>query len=542
MASEKKDVILLKKKKAKGKKPKKKKTKKKKTHEKGITINVNIGKSIQDAKAKAPKTAKGFAPKVASFRGQKGRGGGVLNTRQVEINTNLLNNVYAIRAQAAEQKDSFEKLVNEQGKRIDDHRNTISGLSTNIGILQGQISRLGTQVMNPPRIPLALPAPPPNVTVNNPPVNVTVPPFPALPPPPNVTVNNPPITINNPPPLPALPAPPSPSSSHNHESYEDFVTRTREETAIEEYTPPIDMTPRHNPIEQQTTRNMNRVMLNVAENQRQLAEQQNQIFEGMRLLRDSHHNIHHRLGGIEDAGRALAGNQRMDLTVESGSSDEEAGQMQPQQLALPPPPSSRPPPPPSSSRPPPPSSRPPPPSSSRPPPPPRKKKVKAPPPYPPPPDAAQMSSSVNPHEEEKADLLIDDAVPTLNQRKARDTIQPDQLTTIGRIYNIVKDMNRSQKSTEYATNMDYQLLIQDGMLPNTLDKAIIDYPNREKLILKRLMGGMLTEVEKQENKRLKQLKKEEETRKKKLFKEMRKKEKQIMKTKGGQIKKNIIIL
>ena len=145
--------------------------------------------------------------------------------------------------------------------------------------------------------------------------------------------------------------------------------------------------------------------------------------------------------------------------------------------------------------------------------------------YPPPPDAARMSSSVNPHEEEKADLLIDDAVPTLNQRKARDTIQPDQLTTIGRIYNIVKDMNRSQKSTEYATNMDYQLLIQDGMLPNTLDKAINDYPNREKLILNRLMGGMLTEVEKQENKRLKKLKKEEEAQEKKRLKDEKKREK-----------------
>lgn len=406
-----KDVTIMKKKKnkkdKKDKKRKKTKKKIKKASERGITVNINLARAIGEAKAKAPKTTRGFAPKVASIRGQRSRGGGEVNTRQAEINTNLLNNVYSIRAQATKQQEAFEQLAKEQGA-------TIKELSSNIGVLQNQLTQLGTQAMNPPQQP---------ININIPPAQVPA--------------------IEDAPQVPAI---------------EDA---------------PIEDAPEE---EQQFRKDMKKALLRIG-------QQQQGLYQGVQLLVDSQHGIHNRLAGIEEAGRQMAGNQGTLLALESiyDEGDDEA-MVQPQQPASAPP------------------------SPPTPPPPPMETITEEDPLHYP----ARMSSSVDPQQKEKPSLLIDVAQPTLNQRKPRATITAENLTTIGRIYDKVKDMNRSQKSTEYATNIDYQNLLKDGMLQNTLDKAINDYPEREERILKKLMGQMVEKVEKVETKRLKKEKKARE--------------------------------
>ena len=198
MAEKEKDVIILKKKKTKDKK-KKKKTKKKKTDktrgERGITININVGKGGSDKAPKQPKIARGFAPKALSIRGQRGRGNLDTMSRQAEMNQNLMNNVYQVRAQAQQAQAQAE--------------DKIKNLSSNIGILRSQLNFLGTQVLNPPQqlppnITINQPQPPqPNINITNPPM-IMPPQLPA----PNIYITNPPppqqpnpnLTINNTPP------------------------------------------------------------------------------------------------------------------------------------------------------------------------------------------------------------------------------------------------------------------------------------------------------------------------------------------------------
>ena len=163
--TKKKDVIILKKKK-KPKDKKKKKTKKKKTDkkrgERGITININVGKG-GDKAPKQPKGARGFAPKTTSMRGQRGRGNLEDKSRQAEMNTNLMNNVYQVRAQAQQAQAQAEEKIR--------------GLSSNIGILRSQLNFLGTQVLNPPRQPALPPSQPPSQPPAQPPApnqNLTI--------------------------------------------------------------------------------------------------------------------------------------------------------------------------------------------------------------------------------------------------------------------------------------------------------------------------------------------------------------------------------
>ena len=367
MASEKKEVIIVKKKKRKDKKDKnkKKKTTKKKTQGRGITVNIKLEKAIGEVKAKAPKTARGFAPKVASIRGQRSRGGGELNTRQAEINTNLLNNVYAIRAQATKQQEEYKKLAKEQG-------GTIKTLSNNLGILQNQVTQLGIQVMNPPKPPA--PAPTPSTSqralitmgsVGSATMGAVGSTMGAIGsvggaigsatsatigavgsymgrPQQQITLNVPPAPAPAPAPAPlALPAPPQPSEE-----------------------------------EQQYRRNMGRAISNMVENQRQLNQQQQGLYQGVQLLVDSQHGIHNRLAGIEQAGHQIAGNQGTALALEAiGDDGEDEAQVQPEQQAQPPP--------------------------LPPPPPPLMETISE-------EDPTRMSSSDDPQEEEKADLLIEE--------------------------------------------------------------------------------------------------------------------------------------
>lgn len=432
MASEKKDVIIVKKKKRKDKKDKnkKKKTTKKKPRERGITVNIKLEKAIGEAKAKAPKTARGFAPKVASIRGQRSRGGGEVNTRQAEINTNLLNNVYAIRAQATKQQEEYEKLAKEQGA-------SIKTLSNNLGILQNQVTQLGTQVLNPPQ---PAPAPTPSTSqralitmgsvgsatmgavgstmgaigsatsatmgaigsvggaigsatsatigavgsyMGRPqqPININVPPAPA------------------PAPL-ALPGPPQPSEE-----------------------------------EQQFRTDMKRGLV-------KLGQRQQGLYQGMQLIADAQHNIHHRLGGIEEAGRQIAGNQGTLMALESIYNEGfEESNVEQQQPPAPPPA----------------------------------------PPAPPPPmetipeeDPARMSSSVDPQEEEKADLLIEDVKTAdesvIKQDKkmrgpvkgtARIAFTTEQLSTILDLAGDAVGKNNKGMTEFFKNRQDYKDLVKE---------------------------------------------------------------------------------
>jgi len=382
MAEKEKDVIILKKKKTKDKK-KKKKTKKKKTDktrgERGITININVGKGGSDKAPKQPKGARGFVPKATSMRGQRGRGNLDTMSRQAEMNQNLMNNVYQVRAQAQQAQAQAE--------------DKIKNLSSNIGILRSQLNFLGTQVLNPPQ------QLPPNITINQP-----------QPPQPNIYITNPPqqqpnqnLTINNTPP----------------QMIEDIQTGMAE-----------------------------------------LGRNQLVLQEGMQTLATRQQQAEARQNTLEER---QATDEALGY-IWNVNDDEEPRTFTPAPAPAPAPINIQ-------------------------------------------DDPARMSSSVDPQEEEKTGLLIDDAPPTLNQRKPRATITQDDLTIIGRIYNKVKDMSLSDKRSEYAKNIDYLNLLKNGMLQNTLDKAINDYPNREERILKKLMDEMVGKVEKAETKRLKKEKK-----------------------------------
>jgi len=404
MASEKKDVMIVKKKKRKDKKDKKKKKKttKKKTQERGITVNINLARAIGEAKAKAPKTARGFAPKVASIRGQRSRGDGQLNTRQAEINTNLMNNVYAIRAQADKQQQQFGE--------------ELKGLSTNLGILQTQVTQLGTQALNPPQQPINItvpPAPPAQV-------NVTVPPFPALPapivnvPPPPALPAPAPITVNVPPP-PALPAPAP--------------------ITVNVPPPALPAPPQPSEDEQKFRTDMKRGLV-------KLGQRQQGLYEGMQLMADAQHKIHHRLGGIEDAGRQIAGNQGTLLALESIYNEGfEESNVEPQQPPAPPP--------------------------LPPPPPPPMETI-------PEEDPARVSSSVDPREEEKADLLIeevktaDESVIQQEEKKrgikkggTRTAFTPAQQQSILEIAGDTLGYSRTQMTQFYKSSDIYKQLADE---------------------------------------------------------------------------------
>ena len=118
-------------KKKKTKKDKKKKKKKDKSKiPKGITININVGKSGADPKPKLPKAAKGFVGRTTSMRGQRGRGNLSNNSRQAEMNTNIMQNVSGIRSSAM-----------QQGLDLKD-------LTGNFDVLRRRVDGLGTQVIN----------------------------------------------------------------------------------------------------------------------------------------------------------------------------------------------------------------------------------------------------------------------------------------------------------------------------------------------------------------------------------------------------------
>tara|TARA_R110002153_G_scaffold76432_3_gene196926 strand:+ start:1098 stop:2732 length:1635 start_codon:yes stop_codon:yes gene_type:complete len=118
-------------KKKKTKKDKKKKKKKDKSKiPKGITININVGKSGADPKPKLPKAAKGFVGRATSMRGQRGRGNLSNNSRQAEMNTNIMQNVSGIRSSAM-----------QQGLDLKD-------LTGNFDVLRRRVDGLGTQVLN----------------------------------------------------------------------------------------------------------------------------------------------------------------------------------------------------------------------------------------------------------------------------------------------------------------------------------------------------------------------------------------------------------
>jgi hypothetical protein len=117
-------------KKKKTKKGKKKQKKDKSKIPKGITININVGKSGADPKPKMPKTAKGFVARTTSMRGQRGRGNLSNNSRQAEMNTNIMQNVSGIRSSAM-----------QQGLDLKD-------LTGNFDVLRRRVDGLGTQVIN----------------------------------------------------------------------------------------------------------------------------------------------------------------------------------------------------------------------------------------------------------------------------------------------------------------------------------------------------------------------------------------------------------
>lgn len=126
-----KNPITKRTKKKKTKKGKKKQKKKDKSKiPKGITININVGKSGADPKPKMPKTAKGFAARTTSMRGQRGRGNLSNNSRQAEMNTNIMQNVSGIRSTAM-----------QQGLDLKD-------LTGNFDVLRRRVDGLGTQVIN----------------------------------------------------------------------------------------------------------------------------------------------------------------------------------------------------------------------------------------------------------------------------------------------------------------------------------------------------------------------------------------------------------
>jgi len=109
---------------------KKKKTKDKSKIPKGITININVGKSGADPKPKLPKAAKGFVGRATSMRGQRGKGNLSNNSRQAEMNTNIMQNVSGIRSSAM-----------QQGLDLKD-------LTGNFDVLRRRVDGLGTQVLN----------------------------------------------------------------------------------------------------------------------------------------------------------------------------------------------------------------------------------------------------------------------------------------------------------------------------------------------------------------------------------------------------------
>jgi len=125
-----KNPITKRTKKKKTKKGKKKQKKDKSKIPKGITININVGKSGADPKPKMPKTAKGFAARTTSMRGQRGRGNLSNNSRQAEMNTNIMQNVSGIRSSAM-----------QQGLDLKD-------LTGNFDVLRRRVDGLGTQVIN----------------------------------------------------------------------------------------------------------------------------------------------------------------------------------------------------------------------------------------------------------------------------------------------------------------------------------------------------------------------------------------------------------
>ncbi len=125
-----KNPITKRTKKKKTKKGKKKQKKDKSKIPKGITININVGKSGADPKPKMPKTAKGFVARTTSMRGQRGRGNLSNNSRQAEMNTNIMQNVSGIRSSAM-----------QQGLDLKD-------LTGNFDVLRRRVDGLGTQVLN----------------------------------------------------------------------------------------------------------------------------------------------------------------------------------------------------------------------------------------------------------------------------------------------------------------------------------------------------------------------------------------------------------
>ena len=125
-----KNPITKRTKKKKTKKGKKKQKKDKSKIPKGITININVGKSGADPKPKMPKTAKGFAARTTSMRGQRGKGNLSINSRQAEMNTNIMQNVSGIRSTAM-----------QQGLDLKD-------LTGNFDVLRRRVDGLGTQVIN----------------------------------------------------------------------------------------------------------------------------------------------------------------------------------------------------------------------------------------------------------------------------------------------------------------------------------------------------------------------------------------------------------
>lgn len=126
-----KNPITKRTKKKKTKKDKKKQKKKDKSKiPKGLTININVGKSGADPKPKMPKTAKGFAARTTSLRGQRGKGNLSDNSRQAEMNANIMQNVSGIRSSAM-----------QQGLDLKD-------LTGNFDVLRRRVDGLGTQVIN----------------------------------------------------------------------------------------------------------------------------------------------------------------------------------------------------------------------------------------------------------------------------------------------------------------------------------------------------------------------------------------------------------
>lgn len=321
----KKDVIIVKKRKKPkgGKSGGKKKLKKKKTtkttRERGITININVGKST--GKEKAPKGARGFAPKATSLRGQRVRSNLDYNkAREAVINENLMNNVYAVRDRAT-----------RQGEDIRD-------LNTSFNILESKVNLLGTQVLRAGAPRAIEPAPAP-----------------------------------------------APAQSERDQK---FITDVK------------------------------RGMI-------QLGQRQQSLYEGMRLMTDAQHNIHHRLQGIEEAGRQIAGNQGTALALNDIWDDGET----PVNIEQPP----------------------------------------APPPSPPPPppvmeteeDPSRVSSSVDVDQEERrGGLLIEDAQPTLNKTQMR--FNKKEVDILKGIAFDTVTKNRKERSKFYDESDDFKNILKKG--------------------------------------------------------------------------------